>query len=110
LEEAQRLFVRIQDPSREAQALGNLASVYASMKRREDAERAWSEAATIFQDLDDRQKQGETLLALGMSMFKSGRRQEGLATYQTGLSLVEKPTFLQRLYRFLLILQTRILG
>ena len=110
LEEAQRLFARIRDTSREAQALGNLAGVYASLKRREDAERAWGVAASIFQDLGERQKQGETLLALGMSMFRSGRRQEGLATYQAGLGLVERPTFLQRLYRFLLLLQTRILG
>lgn len=109
LEEAHRVFVRLGDKSREAQSLGNLASVYAAMKRREDAERAWGEAAVLFQDLEDRQKQGDTLIALGLSMFKSGRRQEGLSTYQAGLTLVERPTLLQRIYRILLVIQTRIL-
>ncbi len=60
------------------------------MKRRADAERAWGKAAVLFQDLEDRQKQGDTLIALGL-MFKSGRRQEGLSTYQAGLALVERP-------------------
>ena len=110
LEEAQRLFVRIDDQARQAQALGNLASVYASMKRREDAERSWGVAASIFQELGDRQKQGDTLLALGLSMFRSGRRQEGLATYQAGIGMVEHPTLLQRIYRILLVIQTRIFG
>jgi tetratricopeptide (TPR) repeat protein len=110
LEEAHRVFVRMEDQSREAQALGNLASVYASLKRREDAEQAWSTAANLFQELGDRQKQGETLMALGISMFKSKRRQEGFATYQAGMSLIEKPTLLQRIYRFLLLVQTRLLG
>jgi tetratricopeptide (TPR) repeat protein len=110
LEESLRIFVRREDKAREAQARGNLASVYASLKRREDAEEAWSAAAAAFQDLGDRQKQGDTLMALGVSMFKSGRRQEGLATYQAGMALIEKPTLLQRIYRFLLMLQTRILG
>ena len=110
LEEAHRLFVRLEDKSREAQALGNLASVYASLKRREDAEKSWSIAASLFQELGDRQKQGETLMALGTSLFKSKRRQEGLATYQSGMGLLEKPTLIQRFYRFLLMLQTRLLG
>lgn len=110
LEEARRTFVRLEDRAREARALGNLASAYAALKRLEEAEHAWREAAVIFQELGDRQNQGETLLALGIAMFKSGRRQEGLATYQAGLSLLEHPTFLQRLYRLLLLIQVRVLG
>ena len=34
-----RLFVRLEDKSREAQSLGNLGSVYASLKRRDEAEK-----------------------------------------------------------------------
>ena len=69
------------------------------------------QAATCFLvELGDGQKQGDTLLALGISMFKSGRRQEGFATYQAGLSLLEKPTIMQRLYRLLLAIQVRLLG
>ena len=109
LEEAQRTFVRLDDKNREAQALGNLASVYASLKRRDDAERAWATAASIFEELGERQKQGDTMMALGMSMFRSGRRQEGLATYQAGISMVDKPTFMQRFYRILLRVQSYVL-
>lgn len=106
LEEAHRTFVRAEDKSREAQALGNLASVYASLKRREDAEKAWVTASSLFDELGDRQKQGDTMMALGLSLFKSGQRQEGLATYQAGMAMVEKPTLTQRLYKFLLRMQS----
>lgn len=110
LQEAHRLFVRIGDKVREAQALGNLASVYASLKRREEAEESWVTAASIFQELGEDQKQGDTLMALGVSMFKSGRRQAGLTTYQAGMDLVEQPTILQRIYKVLFTIQARVLG
>jgi tetratricopeptide (TPR) repeat protein len=108
LEEAHRLFVRLDDLSREGQTLGNMASVYAATKRREEANKAWSEAASIFQEVGDRQKQADTMMALGISLFKSGQRQEGLATYRAGMTMAENPTFVQKVYQILLTIQVRL--
>ena len=52
----------------EFETLGNLGSVYASLKRREDAEKSWSMAASIFQELGERQKQP---IKQGQALFTS---------------------------------------
>ncbi len=109
LEEAQRIFVRLGDRSREAQALGNIASIHASLKQQEQAIEAWRKAAGIFAELDDRQNQGETFIAIGLSLFKSGERQEGLAAYQAGLDMLERPSVMQKFTRSLMSLQARFL-
>ena len=49
-------------------------------------------------------------MALGLALFKWGRRQEGLVAYQAGLQTVEKPTAMQKLSRTLLAIQARVLG
>ena len=108
LEEAHRIFVRVEDRSREAQALGNMASVYASLKQQEKAIESWRKAAAIFAALDDRQNQGETFIAIGLSLFKSGQRQEGLAAYQAGLDMLERPTVMQKFSRTMMALQARL--
>jgi len=80
------------------------------MGQREEAIEAWRKAVTLFEEIDDRQHQGETMLSLGVALFKAGERQAGLATYQAGLQLLERPTAMQRLTRTLLAFQARLLG
>ena len=110
LQEAHRIFVRLEDLSRQAQALGNMAGIYASLKQQDKAIESWRMASAIFSELGDHQKQGETLMAIGVSLFKSGQRQAGLAAYQAGLEMLEKPTLMQKFSRMLMTLQARLLG
>jgi len=110
LSEAQRVFVRLEDKKREAEVVGNLGGIHASRGEREEAIKQWRRAGSLFEELGDQQRQGETFLALGLALFKSSERQAGLATYQIGLQLLERPTLIQRITRWLLTLQTRILG
>jgi tetratricopeptide (TPR) repeat protein len=80
------------------------------MGRRDEAIEVWRAAIVLFDELEDRQHQGDTLLTLGVALFKSGQREAGLATYQAGLQLLEHPTVMQQVTRTLLAIQTRILG
>ncbi|HPD41167.1 MAG TPA: hypothetical protein PLD43_06355, partial [Anaerolineae bacterium] len=83
---------------------------YASMGRREDAIPVWQTAIATFAELEDNQREGETLLALGLALFKTRQREAGFAAYQAGLRLIENPTPMQKLTRTLLALQMRVLG
>jgi len=110
LEEAKSTFVRLGDRSREAQTLGNLGGLYASKGERETSNECLRQAADIFSELGDEQRYGETLLALGVQEWKKGDRSEGLATYESGLHTLQKPTTSQKALRGLLGLRNRLLG
>jgi tetratricopeptide (TPR) repeat protein len=110
LEEARAAFARLGDREREAQVLGNLAALGASQGKREIARDWLQQAASLFADLGDEQRYGETLVALAVQLWKSGDRQGGLATYQTGLQALRKPSLGQRALRSLLNLANRLLG
>ncbi|MFL7795070.1 MAG: hypothetical protein AB8I69_23225, partial [Anaerolineae bacterium] len=58
----------------------------------------------------DKEHQGETLLALGVQLWKTGDRNEGLATYEAGLQILPKPTVRQKTVRNLLRMRNRLLG
>lgn len=110
LDEAKAIFVRLGDRNREAQTLGNLGGLYASKGDRDKAKECLRQATDIFAELGDTQRQGETLLALGVQLWKTGDRSGGLATYETGLRTLHKPTASQKALRGLLSLRARLLG
>jgi len=110
LGKAQAAFAHLGDRSREAQTLGNLGGLYASQGEREKAKECLRQAADIFAELGDGQRQGETLMALGVQLWKTGDRSGGLAAYETGLHVLQKPTASQKTLRGLLGLRARLLG
>jgi tetratricopeptide (TPR) repeat protein len=110
LGKAQAAFARLGDRSREAQTLGNLGGLYASQNEREKAKECLRQAADIFAELGDGQRQGETLMALGVQLWKTGDRSGGLAAYETGLHVLQKPTASQKTLRGLLGLRAMLLG
>ena len=110
LEEARSAFARLGDRSREAQTLGNLGGLLSSQGERLQAQEYLGEAAEIFGELGDTQRRGETLIALGTQMWKAGDRRGGMATYEQGLLMLEKPSVQQKALRRLVGLRTRLLG
>ena len=110
LEEARATFARLGDQSREAQTLANLSRSYARKGKLDEAEECLRQAADIFGELGDEQRQGETLLEMGRQRWKAGDRSSSLATYETGLHTLEKPTMSQKALRGLLGLRNRLLG
>ena len=110
LEEARSIFVRLGDRSREAQTLGNMSVAYTGLRQREKAQECLRQAADIFADLNDKERQSEVLLELGTQMWKTGDRQAGLATYESGLQMTPKPSIKQKTLRGLLRMRNRLLG
>lgn len=110
LDEARAAFARMGDRNREAQALGNLGGLLASQGDRLRAQEYLRQAADIFAELGDTQREGETLVALGTQMWKAGDRRGGIATYEAGLLMLERPTVQQKAIRGLLRLRSRLLG
>ena len=64
----------------------------------------------MFGELGDTQRQGETLLALGVQSWKTGDRREGMATYESGLGKLDRPTASQKTLRSLLGMRNRLLN
>jgi hypothetical protein len=56
------------------------------------------------------QRQGEILLALGVQLWKTGDRSEGLATYEAGLQTLPRPTAKQKMLRNMLRMRNRLMG
>jgi tetratricopeptide (TPR) repeat protein len=110
LEEARAAFVKLGDRSREAQTLGNLGGLYAEKRDREKAQESLRQAADIFKEIGDVQHQGETLVSLAEQQMKTGKRQEGVATYMAGVQLQKKPPFRQKAMRSLFGLYARLLS
>lgn len=110
LDEARAAFARLGDRNREAQALGNLGGTYASRGERDKAQEYLRQAADIFGELGEKQLQGETLQALGVQQWKAGDRSAALATYQSGLQTLKKPSIKDRIVGSLLNLRSKLVG
>ncbi|MGB9774940.1 MAG: tetratricopeptide repeat protein [Anaerolineae bacterium] len=108
LEEARAVFARIGDRHREAQALGNLGGLLASRGDSLRAQEYLRQAADLFTELGDNQRRAETLLALGVQMWKAGDRWGGIAAYQAGLEMLERPTPQQKTLRGLIRLASQL--
>lgn len=110
LEAALAAFGKLGDRSREAQSLGNLGGLYSALNDKDKAIESYRKAIKIFGDLDDHNREGETLMALGLMQFKNGQRSDGMAAYEAGLLLVDKPTARQKNLKRLLKVRQRLLG
>jgi tetratricopeptide (TPR) repeat protein len=110
LDQARGVFQEAGDREREMQVVGNMGDLYASLDDIEQATLCYRQAADSWQEMGDDERYGRTLMALGEMQFKKGQRQEGLATYQTGLECIKDPTFRQRMILRLRGLQARLLG
>jgi tetratricopeptide (TPR) repeat protein len=102
MEQAREVFGRLGDQSREAQVLGNLGGLYSQIKRYDRSETCFQAAVRLFQELDDRPRQSETLRAMAIMQFKRGQRSEALATYEDALYFLPNINLLQRFVRFFL--------
>ncbi len=107
---ARALFVQIDDTTRTAQALGNMARVYAKMGNTEQAITNYREASAMFMDLGDEENYGQTVMAIADLQLRSGKIMQAAATYEVGLEYVKQPNARQRLMKNLLSLRDKITG
>lgn len=104
------VFVQMADQRRIAQALGNMARVYAAKGNSEQALTNYREAAAIFQELGDDENYGQTVLAIADLELRSGQIMKAAATYEAGLEYIKHPNARQKLMKKLLGLRNRFTG
>lgn len=96
MQEALTTFRDSEDALRMAQTLGNMGSVYAKMDDKEQAYNCYRQAADIFDELDETDLYGQTMLAMGDLQFRDGKIMQSAATYQVGLQQMENLTATQK--------------
>ncbi len=95
---------------REAQTLGNMALAYAKLDDQEQAQTMYREAASIFREIGEDEYYGETILALGDMLFRSGNLMEALGIFEVGLEHIRNKNHRQKLMKQLLVLKNRMAG
>ncbi len=107
---AHAVFAQLNDTSRTAQVLGNMARVYAKMGNTEQAITNYREASARFMELGDEENYGQTVMAIADLQLRSGKAMQAAATYEVGLEYVKQPNARQRLMKRLLSMRDKISG
>jgi len=107
---AHQVFAGMNDRLRTAQALGNMARVYAKLDNTEQALTNYREASGLFMELGDETSYGQTVLAIADLELRSGQLLKAAATYEVGLDYVKNPNVRQKLMKKLLGVRNRVLG
>jgi tetratricopeptide (TPR) repeat protein len=109
LNEAQRLFVALQDFDGEAQALGNMGSMFRARGDLRLAAANLQLAAGRFRLVNDCERQSVTLKALGAVRLRQLRFFQALAAYEAAFACQPHPSLLDRLLRPFVSLPARMM-
>lgn len=104
------VFAQMNDKLRTAQALGNMARVYARLDNTEQALTNYREASSIFIELGDEENYGQTVLAIADLQMRSGNMMQAASTFEIGLDYIKQPNARQRIMRKLLSVRDKMTG
>ena len=104
------VFIQAGDTRRHAMALGNKAAALAGLGNREEAEKLYWESARLLDEIGETALRASVLQAISRLQMRSGRYMEAVASMQSGLDQVEKPSLTQRFLKKLLQIPSRMLN
>ena len=104
------VFIQAGDTRRHAMALGNKAAALAGLGNREEAEKLYWESARLLEEIGETALRASVLQAISRLQMRSGRYMEAVASMQSGLDQVEKPSLVQRFLKKLLQIPSRMLN
>jgi len=104
------LFSEAGDQKRQALALGNQAAALEALKRLEEAEQAYWQSAEILKTLGETDLRLSVMQSISALQLRSGRQLQAVATMQSGVENIEKPTSKQRLLKRLLKIPLKMMG
>lgn len=104
------IFAEAKDTKRQAMALGNKAAALAELGQREEAEKLYWESARLLNEVGETALRASVLQAISRLQMRSGRVMEAVASMQSGLEQVEKPSWTQKLLKKLLQVPQRMLN
>jgi tetratricopeptide (TPR) repeat protein len=104
------IFEAAGDARRGGMAYGNLGAVYEAQEQFEDAVDAYSRSADLLSEAGDNDLRLSVMKTLSSLKMREGRHLEALATMQSGLEDIEKPTPKQSFLKKLLGMPSKYLG
>lgn len=104
------VFAQAKDTRRHAMALGNKAAALAELGQREEAEKLYWECARLLNEIGETALRASVLQAISRLQMRSGRVMEAVASMQSGLEQVEKPSWIQKMLKKLLQIPNRMLN
>jgi tetratricopeptide (TPR) repeat protein len=93
------IFARYEDTRRQGMAVGNNAAALEALGRVDEAIEAYLQAAKLLEQAGEDQLRVEIMQSLSALQFREGRQLEALASMQSGLEGVEKPSPKQRVLK-----------
>ena len=96
------IFAEINDTRRQAMALGNKAAALAALDHHEEAEDLYRESARLLGEIGETELRATVMQSISKLQMRSGRYMEAIASMQSGLDEVERPSITQRLLKKLL--------
>lgn len=105
-----KTFASAGDTRRQAQALGNQAAAMAGLGRKQDAEDLYWKSAQLLEACGEKDLRATVLQAISRLQLGEGRYMQALASMESGLEGVPKPSLAQRLLKRLLKIPGKLLN
>jgi tetratricopeptide (TPR) repeat protein len=102
VQDTPEIFAEAGDVKRQGMAEGNKASALEALERLDEATDAYLRSAELLQQAGEDQLRANALSSLSALQFKKGRQLQALASMQSGLNGVKKPTAKQKFIKKLL--------
>ena len=98
------------DQKRQAMALGNQAAALEALNQLEEAERIYWQAAEILEALGEDDLRLNVMQSISALQLRTGRQLQAVATMQSGIENLDKPSPKQRLLKRLLNIPIKMIG
>jgi tetratricopeptide (TPR) repeat protein len=100
-----QLFADANDLRRQGLALGNQAAALEALHRLDEAVERYQQSAELLAQSGEDQMRAVVMKALSAVQLKRGKTIDALASMQSGLSGIQKPSFFQRILKKILRLR-----
>ena len=104
------IFSKAGDDKRQAMALGNYAAALEALDRLDEAEQVYWQAAEILKNIGEDDLRLSVMQSISALQLRTGRQLQAVATMQSGVEDVSKPTLKQRFLKKLLNLPIKMIS
>lgn len=96
------VFAGLNEIRLQAMAVGNIAAALDALGRFEEAEQAYQRSAEIFASIGEDKLRANVMQSLSQLQLRSGRQLEAIASMQSGIENIKRPSLRQRVLKKLL--------
>lgn len=102
------VFAEFGNISRQGMALGNIGAALEGMKRFEEAVEVYKQSAELLKEAGEHESRAKVMQSLSGLQLRTGNQFEAITSMRNGIDGLEKPSFIQRLYKKILQLSFKI--